>query len=66
MTAEERFAEMASTHPRCFWLDAGPGNPGRSIMGALRDDDISLTYDAGCVTTSPPSRRCAPSFRPGR
>jgi len=47
MTAEERFAEMASSHPRCFWLDAGPGNPGRSIMGALRDDDISLTYDAG-------------------
>ena len=48
MTPEERFAEMASTHPRCFWLEAGPG-PGpaeRSIMGALRDDDISLTYDA--------------------
>ncbi|MFI5624777.1 anthranilate synthase component I family protein [Nocardioides sp. NPDC051685] len=48
MTPEERFAEMASTHPRCFWLDAGPG-PGpapRSIMGALRDDDVSLTYDA--------------------
>ena len=47
MTAEERFAEMANTRPRCFWLDAGPGQTSRSIMGALRDDDISLTYDAG-------------------
>ncbi|MER7608988.1 anthranilate synthase component I family protein [Nocardioides sp. NPDC127503] len=47
MSAEERFAEMASTHPRCFWLEAGPGPTSRSIMGALRDDDISLTYDAG-------------------
>ncbi|MGY0540473.1 anthranilate synthase component I family protein [Nocardioides sp. YJ-D4] len=47
MTTEERFAEMASAEPRCFWLDAGPGQTSRSIMGALRDDDISLTYDAG-------------------
>lgn len=47
MIAEERFAEMATSHSRCFWLDAGPGNAGRSIMGALHDDDISLTYDAG-------------------
>ncbi|NGN91996.1 anthranilate synthase component I family protein [Nocardioides sp. KC13] len=47
-TTEERFAEMASTRPRCFWLDAGPGDgtTRRSIMGALRDDDVSLTYDA--------------------
>jgi anthranilate/para-aminobenzoate synthase component I len=47
-TTEERFAELASTHPRCFWLDAGPADGGtrRSIMGALRDDDVSLTYDA--------------------
>jgi anthranilate/para-aminobenzoate synthase component I len=48
MTPEEQFAEMARTHPRCFWLDAGPGvgPTQQSIMGALRDDDISLTYDA--------------------
>ncbi|SDK67166.1 anthranilate synthase component 1/para-aminobenzoate synthetase [Nocardioides sp. YR527] len=46
MRTEERFVEMASTRPRCFWLDAGPGNTRRSIMGALRDDDVSLTYDA--------------------
>ncbi|MFE6647452.1 anthranilate synthase component I family protein [Nocardioides sp. NPDC057772] len=47
-TTEERFAEMASTHPRCFWLDAGPGDGATrgSIMGALRDEDVSLTYDA--------------------
>ncbi|MEU4452463.1 anthranilate synthase component I family protein [Nocardioides sp. NPDC023903] len=38
---------MANTQPRCFWLDAGPGQTSRSIMGALRDDDTSLTYDAG-------------------
>ncbi|WP_328529355.1 anthranilate synthase component I family protein [Nocardioides sp. NBC_00368] len=47
-TAADLFAEMASTRPRCFWLDAGPGDGAvhRPIMGALRDDDVSLTYDA--------------------
>ncbi|MGY0386693.1 anthranilate synthase component I family protein [Nocardioides sp. WG-D5] len=47
-TTADRFAEMASTRPRCFWLDAGPGDgtTSRPIMGALRDDDVSLTYDA--------------------
>ncbi|MEU0268652.1 anthranilate synthase component I family protein [Nocardioides sp. NPDC006303] len=47
MTAEKRFAEMANRQRRCFWLDSGPGQTSRSIMVALRDDDISLTYDAG-------------------
>ncbi|MBG6095212.1 anthranilate synthase component I family protein [Nocardioides luteus] len=47
-TTADLFAEMASTRPRCFWLDAGPGDGAahRPIMGALRDDDVSLTYDA--------------------
>ncbi|MFE6509126.1 anthranilate synthase component I family protein [Nocardioides sp. NPDC057767] len=47
-TATDLFAEMASTRPRCFWLDAGPGDgtAHRPIMGALSDDDVSLTYDA--------------------
>jgi para-aminobenzoate synthetase len=46
---EERFAEIARAHERCFWLDGGGSRPWsgrRSLLGRLDDDDISLTYDA--------------------
>ncbi len=49
MSALERFAEIAATHERCFWLDGGGSQPWsgtRSIMGGLAEDDLSLSYDA--------------------
>lgn len=61
MSAEERFAEMATTHPRCFWLEAGPGPTRRSIMGALSGDDVSLTYDAARGEVL---RHCGDEVRP--
>ncbi|QZY28994.1 anthranilate synthase component I family protein [Nocardioides coralli] len=43
------FREVASRHPRCFWLDGGGARDWsgrRSIIGHLEDDDVSLSYDA--------------------
>ena len=49
------FREVASRHPRCFWLDGGGAREWsgrRSIIGWLDDDAPSLSYDAaaGVVT----------------
>ncbi|QBX55627.1 anthranilate synthase component I family protein [Nocardioides seonyuensis] len=49
------FREVASRHPRCFWLDGGGAREWsgrRSIIGWLHDDAPSLSYDAaaGVVT----------------
>jgi len=47
---EETFAGLASSYDRMFWLDGGGSRPWsgrRSILGALRDRDVSLTFDAG-------------------
>jgi para-aminobenzoate synthetase len=44
------FRDVASAHPRCFWLDGGGAREWsgrRSIIGWLDDEDVSLTYDAG-------------------
>jgi para-aminobenzoate synthetase len=44
------FLEVASRHPRCFWLDGGGARDWsgrRSIIGWLGTDDVSLSYDAG-------------------
>jgi para-aminobenzoate synthetase len=49
MTPEARFTTVASSHPRCFWLDGGGARPWsgrRSLLGWLTEDDVSLTYDA--------------------
>lgn len=49
MTVEELFADIASRHERCFWLDGGGSRPwsgARSLLGWCGPDDISLTYDA--------------------
>jgi para-aminobenzoate synthetase len=46
----QAFGELASAHDRMFWLDGGGARPWsgrRSILGFLRDEDVSLTYDAG-------------------
>jgi para-aminobenzoate synthetase len=43
------FAEVAATHPRCFWLDGGGARAWsgrRSIIGWLDPADVSLTYSA--------------------
>ncbi len=43
------FTEMASRHPRCFWLDGGGAREWsgrRSMIGWLDDDDVSLTWHA--------------------
>jgi para-aminobenzoate synthetase len=44
------FSEVATTYPRCFWLDGG-GARGwsgrRSMVGWLDDDDVSLTFHSG-------------------
>ncbi len=45
----ERFVELAATYDRMFWLDGGGAREWsgrRSILGFLRDEDVSLTYDA--------------------
>jgi para-aminobenzoate synthetase len=46
----ETFVALAGDHDRMFWLDGGGARPWsgrRSILGALREADVSLTYDAG-------------------
>jgi para-aminobenzoate synthetase len=43
------FREVASRHPRCFWLDGGGARDWsgrRSIIGHLEAHDVSLSYDA--------------------
>ena len=43
------FVDLAGRHERMFWLDGGGSrhwSGRRSILGALRDEDVSLTYDA--------------------
>ncbi|HYF73647.1 MAG TPA: anthranilate synthase component I family protein, partial [Nocardioides sp.] len=43
------FRDVAATYSRCFWLDGGGAREwsgGRSMIGWLGDDDVSLTYDA--------------------
>jgi para-aminobenzoate synthetase len=43
------FVALAGRHQRMFWLDGGGSRPWsgrRSVLGALDDDDVSLTYDA--------------------
>jgi para-aminobenzoate synthetase len=45
-----RFGELAASYDRMFWLDGGGSRSWsgrRSILGFLRDEDVSLTYDAG-------------------
>ena len=45
----DRFVSMAGSHARMFWLDGGGSRAWsgrRSILGFLRDEDVSLTYDA--------------------
>ncbi len=49
MSVEATFRDLAARHPRMFWLDGGGSRPWsgrRSLLGALRDEDVSLTYDA--------------------
>ena len=51
MTAHlvDRFVELAAAHERMFWLDGGGSRAWsgrRSILGFLRDEDVSLSYDA--------------------
>jgi para-aminobenzoate synthetase len=44
------FGELAASYPRMFWLDGGGSREWsgrRSILGHLRDEDVSLTFDAG-------------------
>ena len=44
-----RFQELAARHERMFWLDGGGARAWsgrRSILGFLRDEDVSLTFDA--------------------
>ena len=44
-----RFGELAASYDRMFWLDGGGSRSWsgrRSIVGHLRDEDVSLTYDA--------------------
>ncbi|WP_210649586.1 anthranilate synthase component I family protein [Nocardioides sp. SYSU D00065] len=43
------FREVAAAHPRCFWLDGGGAREWsgrRSIIGWLKDDDVSLSWSA--------------------
>ena len=45
----QRFGGLAASYERMFWLDGGGARSWsgrRSILGYLRDDDVSLTYDA--------------------
>ncbi len=54
MSAAEEFARVAGD--RCFWLDGGgsmPWSGRRSIIGALADDDLSLTLEDGVVRAWP-------------
>src|SRR3954469_4490677 len=52
---EQRFAALAGSHERMFWLDGGGARAWsgrRSILGALGEEDVSLTYDAATRTVT--------------
>ena len=43
------FADLAATHPRCFWLDGGGARDWsgrRSLVGVLAEADVSISFDA--------------------
>ena len=45
----QTFMRLSDRHDRMFWLDGGGARAWsgrRSILGALREDDVSLSYDA--------------------
>jgi para-aminobenzoate synthetase len=45
----QTFVRLSDRHDRMFWLDGGGARAWsgrRSILGALREDDVSLSYDA--------------------
>ena len=51
----EAFVDLAGRHERMFWLDGGGSRAWsgrRSILGALRDEDVSLTYDASAAAVT--------------
>ena len=51
----EVFTDLAGRHERMFWLDGGGSRAWsgrRSILGALRDEDVSLTYDASAAAVT--------------
>ena len=51
----QRFVELAASYDRMFWLDGGGSRAWsgrRSILGFLRDEDVSLTYDAAARQVS--------------
>ena len=46
----EVFRAAAASSDRMFWLDGGGARPwsgSRSVLGALAEEDVSLTFDAG-------------------
>ena len=56
----EAFVDLAGSHERMFWLDGGGSREWsgrRSILGALREEDVSLTYDASSRSVT----RCSPT-----
>ena len=49
------FVDLAGRHERMFWLDGGGSrhwSGRRSILGALREEDVSLTYDASAAAVT--------------
>ncbi|HEX4977403.1 MAG TPA: anthranilate synthase component I family protein [Nocardioides sp.] len=51
----EVFTDLAGRHERLFWLDGGGSRAWsgrRSILGALREEDVSLTYDASAAAVT--------------
>jgi len=49
------FVDLAGRQERMFWLDGGGSRAWsgrRSILGALRDEDVSLTYDASAAAVT--------------
>lgn len=49
------FVDLAGRHGRMFWLDGGGSRAWsgrRSILGALRVEDVSLTYDASAAVVT--------------
>ena len=49
------FVDLAARHDRLFWLDGGGSRDWsgrRSILGGLREDDVSLTYDAAAAAVT--------------
>ncbi|MFP5253777.1 MAG: anthranilate synthase component I family protein, partial [Actinomycetes bacterium] len=49
------FVDLAGRHERMFWLDGGGSRDWsgrRSILGALAEEDVSLTYDASAAAVT--------------